>query len=80
MLINISLFIYFRPYICFFNNTFINDDKSEQTEPCVSCLTSFIRTVVSLVSTLGFTLSKIKYINFKKLYNLDGTKYQTFYS
>ncbi|KAL4111819.1 hypothetical protein QTP88_015704 [Uroleucon formosanum] len=38
-----------RPYVCFFNNTFMNDDKSEYMKPCVSCLTSFIRTVVSLM-------------------------------
>lgn len=40
----------FRPYICLFDSTFMDDDENEHVKPCVSCLTSFIRTLVSLVS------------------------------
>lgn len=53
----------FRPYVCFSNNVFINDDKSEHNmKPCASCLTSFIRTVVSLVS-IFFIFNMFKYKN-----------------
>lgn len=60
----------------------MNDDKSEYMKPCVSCLTSFIRTVVSLVSIFYYYRIKIKIIFYTKLYFhiLDGTKYQKLYS
>ncbi|XP_050545386.1 ubiquitin carboxyl-terminal hydrolase 34 [Daktulosphaira vitifoliae] len=38
-----------RPYVCFFKNIFISETKTENLKSCVSCLTSFIQTVVSLM-------------------------------
>lgn len=77
--------INFRPYVCFFNNTFINDDENDETKPRVSCLTPFIRTIVLLVSISVFNYLKIilclVFTRFKKillilnLFNIDGTKY-----